>query len=318
LWATDLTRQALAQVTNNLALTATEPVSVLPTYPHRRIRPTASSSTFSSVTLPEQPISPGSPTNHRPREIPAGANLGLLSSDSPALLTAPGVMPFQSTGVTTSTVSAGGIVRTRSLISIEGRSRGVARAMEIVTEDGDGGSAQSPGKQRRQKRTREENSRSVLVSSAPSRSMVVPTPNTITSTTVTVHEPGTPSPTQTHGSPFWEGSSGAGASSVSAGLVSGGMSMLDDLTISGQTAVTTTTTTTTIQLLPHRPSVGGDGGGSGSEMLVSEASSPSQKRDKSGKGKGKIKQTKSPTRGMTFSPEKLVSKLDSALEFVTG
>jgi hypothetical protein len=49
---------------------------------------------------------------------------------------APSVLPFQSTGVTTSTVSAGGVVRTRSLISIDGRGgRGVARAMEILAED---------------------------------------------------------------------------------------------------------------------------------------------------------------------------------------
>jgi hypothetical protein len=74
-----------------------------------------------------------------PRGHPAGRKHGppvrrLL--DSPALLMAPSVLPFQSTGVTTSTVSAGGVVRTRSLISIDGRGgRGVARAMEILAED---------------------------------------------------------------------------------------------------------------------------------------------------------------------------------------
>jgi hypothetical protein len=50
---------------------------------------------------------------------------------------APSMLPFQSTGVMTSTVSAGGIVRTHSLISIDGRGRrGMARAMEILAEDG--------------------------------------------------------------------------------------------------------------------------------------------------------------------------------------
>ena len=49
---------------------------------------------------------------------------------------APSMLPFQSMGVTTSTVSAGGVVRTRSLISIDGRSGcSMARMMEILTED---------------------------------------------------------------------------------------------------------------------------------------------------------------------------------------
>jgi len=304
-------------MSNNIAVTVTEPVSIHPTYPHRRIRPTASSSTFSSVTMPEQPASPASLISHRPKDILPGANMGLLSVDSPALLTAPSVLPFQSTGITTSTVSAGGVVRTRSLISIDGgRGRGVARAMEILAEDGSAdASGHSPSKQRasRQKRTREDNSRGAVASSAPAHSMTEPTVNTITSTTVTVHESGTPSPTLSHGSPFWES---PGAAPASAGLVPGGMSMSDDSsTISGHTPVmTTTTTTSTIQLLPHRSSMGG-------EVQLSDASSPSQKRgDKAGKGKrkGKVKQTKSPTRGKTFSPERLVSKLDSALDFVTG
>jgi len=86
----------------------------------------------------------------------------------------------------------------------------------------------------------------------------------------------------------------------------------DSSTISGYGAVTTSTTTTTIQLLPRQSSMSGD-------ALVSEASSPSQKRgDKAGKGKGKAKEAKSPTRVKAFSPERLVSKLDSALDFVTG
>jgi hypothetical protein len=57
--------------------------------------------------------------------------------DLPTLLMAPSVLPFQSTGVITSTVSAGGIVRTRSLISIDGHSgHGVAGMIEILAKDG--------------------------------------------------------------------------------------------------------------------------------------------------------------------------------------
>ena len=52
------------------------------------------------------------------------------------LLMAPSVLPFQSTGVMTSTVSAGGVVRTCSLISIDRCGGcGVACVMEILTED---------------------------------------------------------------------------------------------------------------------------------------------------------------------------------------
>jgi hypothetical protein len=76
-----------------------------------------------------------------------------------------------------------------------------------------------------------------------------------------------------------------------------------------------TTTTTTIQIpgLPRRSSMG-------IEAMHPDGSSPSQKRsDQARKGKGKAKQTR---RGApiakTFSPERLVSKLDSALDFVTG
>ena len=60
------------------------------------------------------------------------------------------------------------------------------------------------------------------------------------------------------------------------------------------------------------------------EMLHPDTSAPlSPKRyDNSkagkGKGKGKAKERKSPSRGKTFSPERLVSKLDLALDFVTG
>jgi len=65
--------------------------------------------------------------------------------------------------------------------------------------------------------------------------------------------------------------------------------------------------------MPRRSSAAG-------EMLLPEASSlssPSQKKsDKTEKGKGK--QAKTPSRGKVFRPERLVSKLDSAIDFVTG
>jgi hypothetical protein len=54
--------------------------------------------------------------------------------------------------------------------------------------------------------------------------------------------------------------------------------------------------------LPRRSSVGG-------ETLLPETSSPSRKRSDEGKGK----QAKSPSRGKVFRPERLVSKIDSAL-----
>jgi hypothetical protein len=57
--------------------------------------------------------------------------------DSPALLMALSMLPFQSTGVTMSTVSAGGVMRTCSLILIDGHGgHGMARVMEILAKDG--------------------------------------------------------------------------------------------------------------------------------------------------------------------------------------
>ena len=319
-WAEDLMRQALVSSSSDIAVTITEPGSIHPSYPNKRIRPTVSSSTFSSVTLSEH-------GGRLPSDILPGANMGLLSVDSPALLTAPSVLPFQSTGVTTSTVSAGGIVRARSLIMDGRRGRGVARAMEVLSEDGDDELFSDKPRTGRQRRAREDNSRGTMASSAPAHSsMTVPAPtaNTITSTVTVRESVGTPSPPplQFHSSPgpfYAEGSPRAMASSVSpspSGLTSASTSTSAgnvSETASVRPGVTTMTTTTTIQLLPRRSSVGG-------EMLLPEASSPSpsQKRgDRSEKGKGK--QPKSPSsRGKVFRPERLVSKLDSALDFVTG
>jgi hypothetical protein len=68
----------------------------------------------------------------------------LLSVDSPALLTTPSVLRFKSTGITMSTVSAGGVMHTRSLITVDGRrGSGVARAMEVFSEDDDDGPLQA-------------------------------------------------------------------------------------------------------------------------------------------------------------------------------
>ena len=334
LWATDLTRQALVNVSNNNADPGTEPLSTH----HHRIRPTASSSTFSSATLSEQAL-PTSPTSHRPGDIVPGANMGLLSVDSPALLTAPSVLPFQSTGVTTSTVSAGGVVRTRSLLSVDGgRGRGVARAMEIVAEDGR--EALSPSNKHRagrRKRAGEENNSRAAVpgASAPAatRGVAPISANVTTSTTVTVHESTTPSPTQSHGSPFWEGSSLCATSSSSTAvpvtaaataLVPGGGISADDHSsvISGiaPSVTTTSTTTTMIPLLRRRSSMADET--PHPDATTSGPLSPKRhehsKAGKGGKGKGKAKETKSPSRGKPFSPERLVSKLDLALDFVTG
>ena len=319
MWAEDLTRQALASSNNDIAVTVTEPVPIHPSYPDRRLRPTVSSSTFSSMTLSEQ-------GGRFPSDILPGANMDLLSVDSPALLTAPSVLPFQSTGITTSTVSAGGVVRTRSLIQVGGRrGRGVARAMEVLSEDGDDGPFMGKCRKGRQKRKHEENGGGAMASSAPAHSSMpgpAPTANTITTSTVTVREAaGTPSPPplQFHGSPgpfYVEGSPSPRVltSSVSASaLTSASTSTSPALTAAGSSGgnvsettsvrpgITTMTTTTTI-LLPRRTSAVGD-------MLLPESSSPSpssQKRsDKTEKEKGKGKQPKSPSsRGKVFRPSK--------------
>ncbi len=283
-----------------------------PSYPGKRIRPTASSSTFSSITLSEG--------GRLPSDILPGANMGLLSVDSPALLTAPSVLPFQSTGITTSTVSAGGIVRTRSLIAVGGRrGRGVPRAMEVLSEDGDDGPFAGKYRTGRQKRTREENGGGAMASSAPAHSSMAvpgPTANTITSTVTVCESAGTPSPPplQLHGSsgPFYaEGSPRATSSSVSASasaltppvLATTGGNASETASI--RSGITTMTTTTTIPLLPRR-------GSTGCELLDASSSSSSQKRgDKAEKEKGKGKQAKGSSRGKVFRSERLVSKIQN-------
>ena len=158
-WPQDLVRQARSGMDKLIAVTAPEPSSA---YALHRLGFARSTSNISL----SPPLAPVSPTVRH--EILSSANMDLLSVDSPALLTAPGVLPFQGSGVTTSTVSVGGVVRTRSLMSIDGgRGRGVARAMEIPADDG-GKSRSSPRKQHaagKHKRTREEHSMNASVMS---------------------------------------------------------------------------------------------------------------------------------------------------------
>lgn len=291
-WVNDLARQARASTSKNIAVTVTESPSMHPShFRERLVGANASYSTVSTAAWSEQVASASSspiPRHRHHADILPGVNMDLLSVNSPALLTAPSVLPFQSTGVTTSTVSVGGIVRTRSLILNDGgRGRGVARAMEVVSEDGAGGGRRSGGKHRagKEKRGREEQVRNAV---SPARTATPPL-GMITST-VTVREASTSSgtgarfPTQPYISHFAEAPPEVGVTGH-AGLET------------ASTTSTTTTTRTTIQILPSR------------------SSSRKGSDKKAGKGK-RFKGGSS--RGKAFSPERLVSKLDSALDFVTG
>ena len=162
-WPMDLVRQARSGTDKHITVTVPEPSSSHTLHlPGRLGIPRSTSNMSLSAQL--APVSPAVR-----QEIMSSANMGLLSVDSPALLTAPSVLPFQSSGVTTSTVSVGGVVRARSLMSVDGgRRRGVARAVEIPVKDS--GKLTSPRKQRasKQKRTRED--RSLNASATPSMS----------------------------------------------------------------------------------------------------------------------------------------------------
>ena len=152
-WPMDLARQARSSTDKHIAVTVPErsEPSSFTHGPHLHDRFGIGRST-SNMSLSAQlgPVSPA--VRH---EILSSANMGLLSVDSPALLTAPSVLPLQGSGVTTSTVSVGGVVRARSLMSHGGRMRGVARAMEIPADDFGKSSSPRKGKQ---KRTHEEHS----------------------------------------------------------------------------------------------------------------------------------------------------------------
>ncbi|KAF8271835.1 hypothetical protein EI94DRAFT_1796707 [Lactarius quietus] len=125
-WPNDLMRQARSGADKHITVNVHDPSSAHALHLHGRIDLVRSTSNM-SLSAQLAPVSPA--VRH---EILSSANMDLLSVDSPALLTAPSVLPFQSSGVTTSTVSVGGVVRARSLMSVDrGRRRGVARAMEI-------------------------------------------------------------------------------------------------------------------------------------------------------------------------------------------
>jgi hypothetical protein len=155
-WPMDLARQTRSGMDKHITVTipeGSEPSSTHGPHLHDRFGIGRSTSNM-SLSAQLGPVSPA--VRH---EILSSANMELLSVDSPALLTAPSVLPLQSSGVTTSTVSAGGVVRARSLMSVDrGRRRGVARAMDIPTDES--GKLPCSRKQRagKQKWTHEEHS----------------------------------------------------------------------------------------------------------------------------------------------------------------
>lgn len=151
-WPNDLARQARSGTDKHITVTVperSEPSYTHGLHVHDRFGIGRSTSNM-SLSAQLGPVSPAVRD-----EILSSANMDLLSVDSPALLTAPSVLPLQSSGVTTSTVSVGGVVRARSLMSGK---RGVARAMDIPADDS--GKLPCSRKQRagKQKRTHEEHS----------------------------------------------------------------------------------------------------------------------------------------------------------------
>jgi hypothetical protein len=146
--------------------------------------------------------------------------MGLLSIDLPALLTALSMLPFQSMGVTTSTVSAGSIMCTRLLILIDRcHSHGVVCTIEILAEDSTGGGAHSLCKHHvsRRNHTCKENVRDAVMSLAPACTIAMLSMS-LNMITVMVHELGTPLLMQMCSLPFWKGLPGA-ASALALGVV---------------------------------------------------------------------------------------------------
>jgi hypothetical protein len=313
-WVKDLARQARAGASKYIPVNLTESFSSYLSHGRDRVAGHTASSSPASTVLSYEQSQPASPSPlarhhhhhhpHHPVDIIPGMNMDVLSVDSPALLTAPSVLPFQSTGVTTSTVSAGGIVRTRSLISKEGgRGRGVARAMEVISDVS--GVAHFPGARRHRaaeerRRAREEHNSGGAVS--PTRGMSLPPlPTGVITSTVTVREASTPSPThQPYVSHFGDLPPAVPVASH-ATLETAASTAPAPATM---TTTATTTTTTTVRLLPRRLS-----------SPEGAISSPGKGGDKAVKEK---RLQRSSSRGKTFSSERLVSKLDSALEFVSG
>ncbi|KAH9039562.1 hypothetical protein EDB85DRAFT_259220 [Lactarius pseudohatsudake] len=181
-WPMDLARQARSGMDKHIAVTP-EPQSAHALQPHERFS-LARSTSNASLSVK---VAPAPPTVRH--ELLSSANMDLLSVDSPALLTAPSVLPFHSSGVTTSTVSVGGVVRTRSFMAVDGgRGRGVARAMEVPTDLG--GKLRSLGKKRavKLKQTREEYSGSTSTTSSTSTRSSGFSPTSTVRSTVSVPE----------------------------------------------------------------------------------------------------------------------------------
>ena len=237
-WPQDLVRQARSGMDKHIAVTAPEPSSAHALRLHGHLGLARSTSNVSLSV----PVSPA--VRH---EILSSANMDLLSVDSPALLTAPGVLPLQGSGVTTSTVSVGNVVRTRSLMSVDGgRGRGVARAMQIPIDDG--AKSCSPRKQRvgKQKWTREEYSMSASATSTTSMHSSGFSPTSTIRSTVSMHDGDMLSPKQ---------------------------SLVSSLALPGGGATSTTTLPATTQPVSRRSST------------TAETPRPVVSSDKAGKGK---------------------------------
>ncbi|KAI0262998.1 hypothetical protein BC834DRAFT_888591 [Gloeopeniophorella convolvens] len=279
-WAKDLARQGRSGTGKQIAAKLAEP-SPTPRNNRERLGPATSSSTLSSMNMgigtPDHTPPPTSPTGapRRHAGVPTGAHMDMLSVDSPALLTAPSVLPFPSTGVTTSTVSVGGVVRARSLLAVdEGHRRGVPRAMEVVREDARaGGSGGGAGKARAGKQKHAwERERDAFSPTATQRSAVSQT-STIMSNASTVRSVAPTSPPAT--------------------------------------ALTMPKARPT-----RRPSTATD-------SVLAELSSLAPANDAgraggSDKASSKGRLVKRSSRSKAFSPERLVSRFDSALDFVGG
>ncbi|KAH9057938.1 hypothetical protein EDB83DRAFT_1036493 [Lactarius deliciosus] len=272
-WPMDLVRQARSGMDKHIAITP-EPPSAHTLQPHERFSLARSTSNVSlSVKL-----APAPPTVRH--ELLSSANMDLLSVDSPALLTAPSVLPFHSSGVTTSTVSVGGVVRTRSLMAVDGgRGRGVARAMEVPTDLG--GKLRSLGKKRvvKPKRTREDYSASASATSSTSTQSSGFSPTSTVRSTVSAREGRVPSPKQ---------------SLVSFTATPGGGRETASMPVTGATSATT------IQPVSRR------------------SSAAAEQHPVAGDRAGRTKGLWSPSRGRAFSPGRPASKRDPASDFATG
>ncbi|KAI0045232.1 hypothetical protein FA95DRAFT_1607857 [Auriscalpium vulgare] len=219
-----------------------------------------------SMSAPTYGVTPASAPAHQftpLSDIPGG--MEALSAHAPALLTTPSVMTMPATGVTTSTVSVGGVIRARSLTAAneDGRGRGVPRAMEVLHE----GLASSSKKSIKSSSSGKKRER--VVSATSSRSAMSPT-STIMSIV---------SAADTGGTLRSQASGSSGRTARSAGHT-------DTIVPDAELERTATRTSTRVAVIE-----------------------PELKDKRSGGMLAKAK---------AFSPERLVNKLDSALDFVDG